>query len=301
MASCVFAVDFSHENMTAGFVSLEGGEEGTAGFDLHDFVAGESKPLDKLVALLAAKSRAAPGEIEAVAVALSGEVDRERRKVVNFPQAPWLNGQPLAEILESVFSAPVILERRAIVSLTYDRVMLGLPEAGVTLGCYVDTHYETAIWHNGGFIVGRNGAAGNIAHITIHGREDNCFCGRMGCVDLYGAGVRLNQLHSMIFPDTPLAELFVRHGDHPIVEDYLSMMAYPIAVEANILDPDYIVLGGRIPTMRGFPRAVLERAVSDHRYRPDPGWETSFLASLASAESGVSCAAHYAMMRLGKL
>lgn len=292
---CVFAIDFTNEGMTAAFV---GAEEGTAGFDLIDFMAGEGKALDKLLAMLAAKSRTASRRVVAAALSMPCDLDRERKTVVNFPEASWLNAQPLPELVGDILGVPVFMERRAVIHLCYDLAMLGLPENGLIVGCYIDTHYETAIWHCGAPILGKNGAAGNIAHMTIQDREDHCFCGRTGCVDLYGAGIRLRQLHTMIFPDTRLDELFVHHGEHPIIQDYLSMMAYPIAIEANILDPDFLILGGGIPAMRGFPRKTLEEAITRHTYRPAPERELTFLPSVASTTPGVLCAAQYALMKL---
>ena len=298
-SECIFAIDFTHDGLTAAFVSPDGTEEGTAGFDLIDFMAGDGQALDKLTALLAAKARTAGDRVRAAVLAMPCDLDAGRGRVISFPQAPWLNGRALPEIIGEALGVPTLMERRAVISLCYDRAMLGLPEDCLAVGCYIDTHYETAIWHCGRPILGKNGAAGNIAHMTIQGREDHCFCGKLGCVDLYGAGVRLKQLHTMIFPDTPLAELFVHHGDHPIVRDYLSMMAYPVAIEVNILDPDFLILGGEVPAMRDFPRAVLEEAIAGQSYRPEPDRDLVFMPSMASSTPGVVCAAQYAMVKLG--
>ena len=299
--SRIFAIDFTHEGMTAAFVSPDGQEEETAGFDLCDFLAGESNALDKLVTLLTMKARAAGGDMAGVAVSMPCDLDPKRERIVNYPQAAWLNDKPLPAILSESLGVPVVMERRAIVSLSYDRIMLGLPEDCLAVGCYVDTHYDSAIWHNGRMLLGKNGSAGNIAHMTIEGREDNCFCGKSGCVDLYGAGLRVRQMHSMIFPDMPFAELFEKQEDHPIVRDYISTMAYPIAIEANILDPDFLILGGSIPSMRGFPRKVLEEQVLRQCYRPAESHAATFMASMASSSPGVVCAAQYAYLKLGLL
>lgn len=296
----VFAIDFTSEGMNAAFVTPDGREEALAGFDLIDFQAGEGKALDKLVTLLAAKARTG-GPVSAVALSLPCDLDAGRTRVVSFPQATWLNGQPLPSILEDALGVPAVMERRAVVLLHYDRAMLGLPEDCLAVGCYIDTHYDTAIWHNGRALLGKNGGAGNIAHMVIPDREDVCFCGRTGCVDLYGAGVRLRQLHTMIFPDTPREELFTHHGEHPIILDFLRMMAYPIAIELNILDPDFVILGGSILSMPGFPLKTLQEEIIHHAYRPEPDRGTAFLPSAANMAPGVVCAAQYAMTKLGRI
>lgn len=298
MSETIFAIDFTHEDITAAFVSPDGREDGTAGFDLADFQAGETNALDKLLGLLAAKARTTPDDIQAVALSMPCELDAERKRVVNFPNAPWLNEQPLPELIASFINVPVLMERRAVIHFCYDRIMLGLPDNSLAVGCYVDTHYDSAIWHRGTLLLGRNGAAGNIAHMSIHDREDTCFCGRTGCVDLYGAGIRMRQIHTMIFPDTPLESLFEYHAEHPIVQDFLGMMAYPIAMECNVLDPDFIVLGGSIPSMRGFPRHMLEEQILRQTYRPGSQSNATFMASIASTTPGVLCAAQYALLQM---
>jgi allose kinase len=171
--------------------------------------------------------------------------------------------------------------------------MLALPDDALTVGCYVDLHYDNAVWYRGGPLLSRNRTSGNISHLTIHGREDVCFCGRSGCVDLYGAGIRLRQIHRMIFPDTSIEEIFLQLGDHPILQDYLSMMAYPIAMEASILDPDFVVLGGGILAMQDFPRRRLEEEIIRQSYIPG-GRTTTFLPSAADAAGGLACVGRYA-------
>ena len=299
-ADPVFAIDFTSEGMTAAFVTPDGVELDSAGFDLIDFHAGEDSALDKLLTLLAAKARAG-GAVSAAALAMACDLNAGRSAITDFPGAAWLNGVELPKLLAEALGVPVVMERRAVVQLCYDRAMLGLPEDCLAVGCYIDTHYETAIWHRGAPLVGRNGLAGNIAHMTIHDREDNCFCGKAGCVDLYGAGTRLQQIHNMIFPDTPRDDLFVDHGEHPIVQDYLRMMAYPIAIELNILDPDFLVLGGSIPSMAGFPRALLQQEIRAHVYSPEQDRELIVLPSASGMISGTVCAAQYARMKLGLL
>jgi allose kinase len=206
----IFSIDFTHEGMTAAFVSPDGVAEDAAGFDLADFLAGESNPLDKLVTLVSLKARAFGGRVKAAVLAMPCALDRGREHVAGFHAASWLNEQPLPAILSEMLGVPVVMERRPIISLHYDRMMLGLPDDCVAVGCYIDTHFSSAIWDAGRFVSGRNGMAGDIAHMPVAGREDTCFCGKAGCVDLYGAGARMRQLHSMIFPDTEIDELFER-------------------------------------------------------------------------------------------
>ncbi|MCC8189100.1 MAG: ROK family protein [Planctomycetes bacterium] len=296
--SRIFAIDFSHEEMTAAFVAADGTADGAAGLGLADLMTDDGQSLDKMVAMLTAKARTAGAGIAAAMLTLPCDLDKERRTVVSFPEAALLNGHALPEILRHALGIPVYMERKAVAQLTYDCAMLGLPEQSMVVGCYIDRRYDSAIWHCGRVIVGRNGTAGTVGHITIQDREDVCFCGKTGCVNLYGAGIRLNQIHDMIFSDIPMRELFQRHGDHPIIQDYLNMMAFPIAMEGNILDPDFMVLGGGIPSLPGFPRQYLEDAIRRHGYHPVEDHAAAFLPSAAGTTPGVIVAAQYAFTAL---
>ncbi len=294
-----FVLDFSGETLNAGFVSEDLEASGLSRLDLANFQAGDASPMEKLTALLAAKMRTAPGDVAAVCISSDCDLSPDRRSVVDSPNAIWLNGKPIVDILGQSLGKPVFLERRAHVSLNYDRVLLGLPAESVIIGCYINDGYESAIWCRGAMLAGRSGAAGNIGHMPVHGREDNCRCGKAGCVELYGAGYRLKQLHSLIFPDIQLEELFVQHAEHPLLQDFLNMMAYPLAVEANVLDPDFIVIGGFIPTLPNFPMRNLESSLRQLTYQPYPSETLALTPSAIRDGDCILCAAHYAFEKLG--
>ncbi|MDR1533537.1 MAG: ROK family protein [Planctomycetota bacterium] len=293
MDECVLAIDFSHEKIEAAFVSGEGWVNAQADLPLASLAAGEARPAGKLVSLLANKAKAAPLALKSAIVSLACGLGPDGTRAVNHPAAAWLDDYPLAEELRAALGVPVRLIRRSHALLFYDLETLEIPPDSLVIGCYIDLHFDNAIWYRDGPLSGRNRASGNIAHLTLHGREDACFCGRRGCVDLYGAGVRLRQIHTMIFPETPLGEIFVRLGDHPILREYLAMMAYPVAVEADILAPDFIVIGGGIPAMPGFPRDRLREEI----VRQSPALEARILPSASDAASGVACAGRYAFKR----
>ncbi len=112
-----FAIDFAGDNLIAGFVSESLELSGVSKLDLTNFMAGDSSPMDKLVSLLMAKMRTAPGDIEVIALSFDCDLSPDRRSVVRSLNAPWLDREPLAEILVKSLDKPVIIERRAEVFL----------------------------------------------------------------------------------------------------------------------------------------------------------------------------------------
>jgi allose kinase len=279
MDTCVFTVEITSGSVRAAFVSPDRRISGLAVFDLDKFSGEPSDQPEKLIALLAAKARNTPAPIDSAFLLMGCDIDREETRVTNHPAASWLVGYPLANSLSAALNVPASMRRRSQAFLSLDMETLDLPKDCLAVGCYVGSHIENAVWYRGAPIAGRNGIAGNIAHFVVHGREDACFCGKNGCIDMYGAGRRLRQIHSMIFPDTELEEIFLRLGDHPILRDYLSMMSYPIAMESNLLDPDFVIIGGWIPAMPGFPRKQLEEEIVRLRYLPGDGAGPVFLSS----------------------
>lgn len=283
----VFAIDCEGDALSSGFIGEDGAPREWASFSVDDLVAGESAPVDRLFARIEKKLQAFEGRVAAISVATSSDLSWDCRTIVNSSSMPWLNGVQLADIMEKTFGLPVFMERRAVSMLRRDRDAFGLPEDSLVVGCYIGDVYENAIWAQGDILRGKHGVAGNIGHMPIHGREDNCRCGKVGCIELYGSGRRLRHLHSMVFPDAPLEELFVKHGEHPLLVDYISTMAYPVAMEINLLDPDYVILGGWIPRMKAFPIEELEASIREQVYHPYPGDDVTFLRSSAESTTGV--------------
>ena len=297
MDECVLAIDLTHRSLTVALVGCAGLLGEPSSLNLEE-LAPADKPelaLDRMLTLLSRKAKTAPAAPRRAFLSVTGELDQERARILRHHPSGWLDGQALPEKLSAALGLPVSMERREVVLLSCDRALLSLPEDALVVGCYIDDHYESAIWNRGAMILGRNGLAGNASHLPIHGREDICSCGRIGCADLYCAGVRLRQIHGMIFTDTPLDEIFMRHWEHPIIRDYLSMMAYPVAFEAKLLDHDFIILGGSVPALAGFPLADLEQEVLDHLNLAG-GHPPAFIASATDAVTGVVCAGRYAFM-----
>lgn len=288
-----FVVDFSGDSLSAGFVSEDLAVSALSKFDLANFMAGDQPPLEKMLSLLQAKMRTSPTPIDLVSLGFDCDLSADRRGIANFPGASWLNGEPLADTLEQILGVPVFMERRAKMFLYYDRAILDLPDDALTVGCYVNDDYECVIRFRGDFVSGRSGAAGNIGHLPVFGREDICRCGRTGCTELYGTGYRLKQLHSLIFPDIAFEDIFSQHAEHPLLQDFLYMMSYPLSVAANVLDPDYFVLGGAIPTMPNFPFGQLEDFLREACSHPFPGDSVVLLPSTIKEADCLLCLAYY--------
>ena len=72
------------------------------------------------------------------------------------------------------------------------------------------------------------------------------------------------------YPETPIGRAFAELADTPEVVEVLEAMAIALAAEANIIDPDEVIIGGRLPMMEGFDREAFARRVYTHLRKPYP-------------------------------
>ena len=67
-----------------------------------------------------------------------------------------------------------------------------------------------------------------------------------------------------------MAELYACYADTPEVLAQVDAMAATVATEVNILDPDYVIIGGGLPQMKGFPMETFLHRIRVHTRKPMP-------------------------------
>ena len=177
---------------------------------------------------------------------------------------------PIAEILEKALNLPVFLEKDVNLLLTYDLQSLALPEGRPDYRHLFRTGIGNAISWNGQLLVGKNGVAGELGHIPQLGSGDICGCGNVGCMEPIGGGRRLSQLCKSVFRNIDVAELWPAMPIPPEVLAQVDAMAATVATEVNILDPDYVIIGGGLPQMKGFPMETFLHRIRVHTRKPMP-------------------------------
>ena len=76
------------------------------------------------------------------------------------------------------------------------------------------------------------------------------------------------------------------------------MMVYPLTVEVNLLDPDYLILGGQIPTMPEFPFEDIEYMLQDQTYHPFPSRYIRITPSIIKGDETLACIAYYGFSKI---
>lgn len=101
------------------------------------------------------------------------------------------------------------------------------------------------------FLEGQNGGAGEFGHTLLDSTGPQCFCGQIGCAELFVSGpglVRLYQKVGGVSAKTS-KEIFVeasRGGEYArtAISDYKNYLSRFIANIVNALDPSLVILGG---------------------------------------------------------
>lgn len=223
----------------------------------------------------------------AVAVGFPATVDRTRRVVISASNISAIQNVAVADVLERRLGVPAYIDRDVNMLLRHDLRALRLESARVVVGCYVGTGLGNAIAIDGVIHAGRHGVAGELGHVMMPGMAALCGCGGHGCLETVASGRRLDELVRARFPGTAVRDVFLRHGDEPEIRQYVRMLAVPVALEINILDPDAVVLGGGVVQAPGFPRALLEEYVVALTRKPLPASAIDFRYTPSGHQAGL--------------
>lgn len=238
--------------------------------------------------------------IRAVCLGVPATVDKARKVVLQAPNVPGLDNQPIVAILENELQIPVFLEKDVNLLLTYDLMDLNLPADSLIVGIYFGTGIGNSIYMNGKLLSGKNGVAGELGHIPQVNSNVVCGCGMVGCIEPLGGGRRLTELCETTFSDTPIGEIYSRNSTAPEILEQVDVMAAVVATEVNILDPDYVLIGGGLPQMSEFPREYFLERVLTHTRAPSPRDTLDVRFARPNQENGIIGAGIYGWKQIEK-
>ena len=292
--SCWIGVDLGGTNLRIGAVSGEGEILAFEKIRSALLLEGDG-PVSRLAEIILAfmHEHCAGTTIEGVSVGIPGTLNKTRTETLQVPNIEGMDHMK-ASFLEEKLGVKVIMMRDVCTVLSYDRKEYGIPPCEVLLGIYVGTGIGNVIFVNGKELTGKNGAAGELGHIPVIGDETPCGCGNTGCSESVAGGKYLAGLCRTVFTDVPIGELFVRKGSHPLIKEYIDRLACVIATEINIFDPDYLLLGGGVPAMKGFPADELLDRIRVHARKPFPEQGLQIILTEDREEKGVIGAVLYA-------
>jgi predicted NBD/HSP70 family sugar kinase len=238
-----------------------------------------------------------PGlELRGIAVGVPGPVDSRTGFVVSPSRMPGWHKAHVAYLMSKLTTLPVIVDNdanlRAVAEYIADPVdHLVFVKAGTGIGCGVIASGRP---HRGAV-----GAAGDISHLPVPGREEvRCSCGRNGCLDavassdaldrdLAAAGVSGNVV-KLAGDSHPTATRMLREAGHATGEI--------LATVVNFFNPDALVIGGPLSRADAFVGSV--RATVYERCLPMATEHLQVRTSRKGVRAGVTGGAHLMLEHL---
>ncbi len=189
-------------------------------------------------------------EIHAVVVSVPGIVHKNLRIAVNVPLLHWRN-IPLADLLElslmeSGVTTTVTLENDAqlgviaevmlnqVPSLERKNIVYVLVKEGIGVGMFLNRELYS----------GRSHTAGEFGHMVIDIDGEECSCGRRGCWITLAGSEQLSR--------------YVQKGR---IEEYIRLFGTGLINIINGLDPDVIVISGKVTDYWGDISPLLSHMI----------------------------------------
>lgn len=297
----ILGIDVGGTNTRLGLVSESGALENFVREATSQYnIKGNALPLFMDIVKKYMDKYAADKKIDAISVGFPSTIDKDRKVVIGTPNISGLDNIPVVDTFEKEFGLPVFLERDTCLILINDMEKNGIPTEGVTIGIYYGTGIGNAISIDGRIFTGKHGVSAELGHIPMRGVTGRCGCGNGSCAEIVACGRALEGIVERNFSGEDISDIFIKHGDSEIIKRFIDDLAIPAATEINILDPDYIIIGGGLPNMNGFPRGELESCIHKYARKPLPDNDLSFIYSKEGQESGVMGAAIHARRELSK-
>ncbi len=234
-----------------------------------------------------------------VGVGIPGTVIESTGLVKN-ANSTWINGMPFQRDLSTAMSREVRCANDAnclAVSEATDGSVAGMP---VVFAVIMGTGCGGGIALNGHVHAGRNGIAGEWGHMPLPWATTEeypgppCYCGRHGCLETWISGTGFEADFLRITGESLRGKQIVanaRTGDAKAIaclDRLQDRLARGLAVIANVLDPDAIVIGGGLSNTDELYIGISERISS---YAFGGGMHTPVVKAMHGDSSGVRGAA----------
>jgi fructokinase len=186
-----------------------------------------------------------------------------------------LNDKPLQADLERVLGRPVRLANDANCFALSEATDGAGADSRVVFGVIIGTGCGSGVTVGRQVLAGHNGIAGEWGHTPLPWPRPEelpgpgCFCGRLNCLENWISGPGFARAHGT---DESAVEIVGAAGQGEAaavasLEAYIDRLARGLAVIADILDPDVIVLGGGMSNVEALygrlPAAIGSYTFSD--------------------------------------
>ncbi len=252
-------------------------------------------------------------QIRGIGIGAPGAIDPESGEVIFAPNLKW-KGAPLKRELEKVLGVPVFVENDCNVCTlgVHEVEFEGKPKN--LLGIFVGTGIGGGLILEGRLFGGFNRTAGEIGHMVLEVGGPKCGCGNKGCFEALASRTaifrKLNEaiksgtksiLPEFLKPGEEIADLksgdlrkAIKRGDklvERVVEEAAEYTGIAVANLINILNPEYIVLGGGVlDALEDEMMAIIVETAHDYAM-PGTDQGIHIIASKLGDQAGITGAA----------
>jgi predicted NBD/HSP70 family sugar kinase len=211
--------------------------------------------------------------VAAIGISHSGVVDPQAGKVLFWPMVAGWDNTPLRQIFETAHGLPAYLVGDGVraMAVTEERFGHGkglrnfvLVSVGMGIGC--------AIFCDGHLYVGRDGLAGELGHTTVAENGELCSCGNRGCLELSASAAAIvrrvrselergvtssltNDVGGNLEQLSVEAIVAAAKAQDRLAERVLSEvgthLGTALASMVNLLNPEKVILAGKVPQAAG--------------------------------------------------
>ncbi len=206
-------------------------------------------------------------QVRAVGIGAPGSIDPEQGRVIFSPNMPGWVDIPLKKEIEKQLDVPVFVENdgNACTLGVHVAELGGKPRN--LIGIFIGTGIGSGLILEGRLYSGFNRTAGEIGHMILEVGGPKCGCGNKGCFEALASRTAIfRRIHSAVKDGqkTILTDLLgadlsdLRSGDlrkalkrgdklvEKVIEDAAEYTGIAVGNIINIINPEYIVLGGGV-------------------------------------------------------
>ena len=184
-----------------------------------------------------------------IGVCAPGAISKKTGLIKN-SNTQCLIGMPLKEDLEKSLGKNITMENDANCFAMAEAKMGAGVGYGVVFGVIMGTGVGGGIIFDGKIHRGRTNIAGEWGHHTLHQNGNQCYCGKLGCVETYISGPALEKRWFELTSRNETLSTIIQNTTHKNYQEwkkeFLDNFGTSLANVIDILDPDAVVLGGGV-------------------------------------------------------
>lgn len=211
------------------------------------------------------KNHLSTQEISGIGMGTPGSVDLEKGTVNQAFNLNWTSEQPLKEKIERSFNIPFFVDNDANVAALGERWVGAGENQDEVVFVTIGTGIGGGIINNGKLVHGIAGSGGEIGHIVVKPDGYDCSCGNRGCLETIASATGIARVAKDISEENRDSKLYemsqktelnakivfdlAKQGDSAAlktVDEVTYYLAWGLGQVADVLNPQYIVIGGGV-------------------------------------------------------